>query len=108
MKLYEAFEPLIDFLNGVVVPVTKGIKTLTDGFTFFTQTKAKTKDGAAFAGVLEDLRPTFEAKTNVEELLKTLTPMLGVLAEAGDCCADCRQRIGYLAKLLGAATECCL
>ena len=84
--LYEAFEPLaVDFLNGVVVPMTKGIKTLTDGFTaFFTQTKAKTKDGAAFAGVLEDLRPTFEGlKTNVEELLKTLTPMLGVLAEAG-------------------------
>ena len=106
--LYEAFEPLaVDFLNGVVVPMTKGIKTLTDGFTaFFTQTKAKTKDGAAFAGVLEDLRPTFEGlKTNVEELLKTLTPMLGVLAEAGKLLLQIAGNpiVGYLAKLLAIA-----
>ena len=87
--------------------MTKGIKTLTDGFTaFFTQTKAKTKDGAAFAGVLEDLRPTFEGlKTNVEELLKTLTPMLGVLAEAGKLLLQIAGNpiVGYLAKLLAIA-----
>jgi tape measure domain-containing protein len=47
--LYESFEPVaVGFLNSVVMPLTSGIKTVTDGFNaFFTGTLAKTEGGAA-------------------------------------------------------------
>ena len=103
--LYEAFEPLaVDFLNGVVVPLTGGIKTLTDGFTaFFTQTAAKTKDGAAFAAVLEDLRPSFEGiKENVIEVTTVLKPMFAALGSVAQKLIEIAGNpvVGYLAKML--------
>ena len=103
--LYEAFEPLaVDFLNGVVVPLTGGIKTLTDGFTaFFTQTAAKTKDGAAFAAVLEDLRPSFEGiKENVIEVTTVLKPMFAALGLVAQKLIEIAGNpvVGYLAKML--------
>ena len=60
--LYEAFEPVaVGFLNSVVMPLTSGLKTVTDGFNaFFTGANAKTAGGFAFAQELEKLRPTFE------------------------------------------------
>lgn len=103
--LYESFEPLaVDFLNGVVVPLTSGIKTLTDGFTaFFTQTAAKTKDGAAFAAVLEDLRPSFEGiKENVIEVTTVLKPMFAALGLVAQKLIEIAGNpvVGYLAKML--------
>ena len=65
--LYEAFEPVaVGFLNSVVMPLTSGLKTVTDGFNaFFTGVNATTAGGFAFAQELEKLRPTFEGlRTN--------------------------------------------
>jgi tape measure domain-containing protein len=70
--LYESFEPVaVGFLNSVVMPLTSGIKTLTDGFNaFFTDTLAKTKGGAAFAQQLNNLKPSFEGiRANLAALI---------------------------------------
>lgn len=60
--LYESFEPVaINFLNGVVVPLTSGIKEISDGFkSFFTGMTAQTTGGFAIAQELERLRPAFD------------------------------------------------
>jgi tape measure domain-containing protein len=102
--LYEAFEPVaVGFLNSVVVPLTSGIKTVSDGFNaFFTGTQAKTSGGMAFAKELEKLKPAFEGiRTNVTALLPTLqsfaNTVLGIgkvfLQVAGNPFA------GYLARV---------
>lgn len=73
--LYEAFEPVaVGFLNSVVMPLTNGIKTITDGFNaFFQGVSAKTAGGQAFAAQLESLRPAFEGiLNNVKQLLPSL------------------------------------
>jgi tape measure domain-containing protein len=70
--LYESFEPVaVGFLNSVVMPLTSGIKTVTDGFNaFFTGTLAKTEGGAAFAQQLNNLKPSFEGiRTNLAALI---------------------------------------
>jgi tape measure domain-containing protein len=70
--LYESFEPVaVGFLNSVVMPMTSGIKTLADGFNaFFTGTLAKTEGGAAFAQVLDSLKPSFEGiRANLTALI---------------------------------------
>ena len=70
--LYEAFEPVaVGFLNSVVVPLTNGIKTVSDGFNaFFTGTQAQTAGGMAFVQELEKLRPTFEGiQSNIKALI---------------------------------------
>jgi tape measure domain-containing protein len=70
--LYESFEPVaVGFLNSVVMPLTSGIKTLTDGFNaFFTDTLAKTEGGAAFAQQLNNLKPSFEGiRANLAALI---------------------------------------
>lgn len=70
--LYESFEPVaVGFLNSVVMPITSGIKTLTDGFNaFFTDTLAKTEGGAAFAQQLNNLKPSFEGiRANLAALI---------------------------------------
>jgi tape measure domain-containing protein len=80
--LYEAFEPVaVGFLNSVVVPLTSGIKTITDGFNaFFTGTQAKTAGGMAFAKELEALRPTFEGiQANLAALIPSFQLFGGVL-----------------------------
>jgi len=60
--LYESFEPVaVGFLNGVVMPLTNGIKQVSDGFTaFFTGAQAQTTGGLAIAQELEKLRPAFD------------------------------------------------
>lgn len=70
--LYEAFEPFaIQFLNGVVTPVTNGLKTVTEGFKqFFSGIAAPSTGGQEFAGQLERLRPAFEGiAANVRSVL---------------------------------------
>lgn len=72
--LYEAFEPAaVQFLNAVVMPLTGGIKQLTDGFNaFFTGQAAQTTGGGAIAQQLNALKPSFEGiLQNLKELIPT-------------------------------------
>jgi tape measure domain-containing protein len=73
--LYESFEPVaVGFLNSVVVPMTSGLKTVTDGFNaFFTGQAAQTAGGSVFAKQLEALRPAFEGiAANIKQVLPLL------------------------------------
>ena len=73
-RLYEAFEPAaIGFANKVVLPMTDGLKVLTDGFNaFFTQATAKTAGGNALAQQLNELKPSFDGiQSNLKQLLPT-------------------------------------
>jgi tape measure domain-containing protein len=102
--LSEAFEPVaVGFLNSVVVPLTSGIKTITDGFnTFFTGTKAKTAGGMAFAQELERLKPAFEGiRTNVAALMPVLQSFGTTLLEIGKIALQIAGNplIGYLGRL---------
>lgn len=84
--LYESFEPVaVGFLNAVVMPMTNGIKTITDGFNaFFTGTAAKTSGGLVFAQELEKLRPSFEGiAQNVRQLLPILQSFGNTLLNIG-------------------------
>ena len=76
--LYESFEPVaVGFLNAVVMPVTSGLKTLTDGFNaFFTGQAAQTAGGSALAKQLNDLKPSFDG---IIVNLKQLTPSFQLL-----------------------------
>lgn len=102
--LYESFEPVaVGFLNSVVVPLTSGIKQVSDGFNaFFTGTKAKTAGGFAFAQELEKLRPTFDGIRN------NLTSLAPQFAQFGQIALNVAKTflqiagnpiVGYLAKL---------
>ena len=75
---YESFEPVaVGFLNSVVMPITNGLKTVTDGFNaFFTGQAAKTAGGSALAKQLNELKPSFEGILNN---LKQLTPTFQLL-----------------------------
>jgi tape measure domain-containing protein len=80
--LYESFEPVaVGFLNSVVMPMTSGIKTLTDGFNaFFTGTLAKTEGGAGLAQQLNNLKPSFEGiLANIQSLIPSFQLFGGVL-----------------------------
>jgi len=80
--LYEAFEPVaVGFLNSVVMPMTDGIKTISDGFTaFFSGVAAKTSGGFAIAQELEKLKPAFDGiRANVAALAPTLQGLANVL-----------------------------
>ena len=102
--LYESFEPVaINFLNSIVVPITSGLKTVTDGFkAFFTGQAAQTAGGSAFAKQLEELRPTFEGiVANIKQVLpvlesfgKTVLSLSTILLQiAGN------PFVGYLARI---------
>ena len=102
--LYEAFEPVaVGFLNSVVVPLTSGIKTITDGFNaFFTSTQAKTAGGMAFAQELERLKPAFEGiRTNVAALMPVLQGFGKTLLEIGKVALQIAGNplVGYLGRL---------
>lgn len=71
--LYEAFEPAaVGFLNGVVTPMTQGIRQVADGVnSFFTGAQARTAGGSALAKELERLRPTFDGiRNNLSALIQ--------------------------------------
>ncbi len=79
--LYEAFEPVaVGFLNAVVVPMTNGIKTLSDGFNaFFKGQAAETIGGGAVAQQLNDLKPAFEG---ILANIKALIPSFQIFGAA--------------------------
>jgi tape measure domain-containing protein len=102
--LYEAFEPVaVGFLNSVVVPLTSGIKTITDGFNaFFTGAQAKTSGGMAFAQELERLKPAFDGiRTNVAALMPVLQGFGKTLLEIGKIALQIAGNplVGYLGRL---------
>ena len=101
---YETFEPVaVGFLNSVVMPLTSGIKTVTDGFNaFFTGTQAKTTGGMVFAQELERLKPTFDGiRANVAALMPVLQGFGQTLLEIGKIALQITGNplVGYLGRL---------
>lgn len=80
--LHESFEPVaVGFLNTVVVPLTDGIRQISDGFNaFFTGAATKTSGGFGIAQELERLKPTFEG---LGQNVKALIEQFGQFARAG-------------------------
>ena len=102
--LYESFEPVaINFLNSIVVPITGGLKTVTDGFkAFFTGQAAQTAGGSAFAKQLEGLRPTFEGiRSNITSLIPIFQNFGKILLAAGQVFLQIASNpfVGYLARI---------
>jgi tape measure domain-containing protein len=102
--LYESFEPVaIGFVNSVVVPMTKGIKTVADGFNaFFSGAAAQSSSGAIFAQQLEALRPTFEGiRSNLVAMQPVLQAFGGVLLEVSKVFLQIAGNpfVGYLARV---------
>lgn len=105
---YESFEPIaVGFLNSVVVPMTDGIKQLTDGLNaFFTGTAAKTAGGFAIAQELERLRPAFDGiGQNVSTFVVQLGELARVALDVGKVFLQIAGNpiVGYLAKLYAIA-----
>jgi tape measure domain-containing protein len=105
---YEAFEPVaVGFLNTVVVPMTNGIKQLTDGLNaFFTGTAAKTAGGFAIAQELERLRPAFDGiGQNVSAFVVQLGQLAKVALDVSKIFLQIAGNpiVGYLAKLYAIA-----
>ena len=102
--LYESFEPVaVGFLNSVVMPLTRGVKTITDGFNaFFAGTQAKTAGGMVFAQELERLRPAFDGiRANVAALMPVLQSFGKTLLEIGKIALQIAGNplVGYLGRL---------
>ncbi len=105
---YESLEPIaVGFLNSVVVPMTDGIKQLTDGLNaFFTGTAAKTAGGFAIAQELERLRPAFDGiGQNVSTFVVQLGELARVALDVGKVFLQIAGNpiVGYLAKLYAIA-----
>jgi len=104
---YEAFEPVaVGFLNTVVVPMTNGIKQLTDGLNaFFTGTAAKTAGGFAIAQELERLRPAFDGiGQNVQKLLPVFQQFANVALNVAKIFLEIAGNpfVGYLLRVYAA------
>lgn len=102
--LYQAFEPVaVGFLNAVVMPMTSGIETLTEGLNaFFTGAATKTSGGFAIAQELEKLRPTFEGlRTNAVELIKVFGALANTVLTVGKLFLQLASNpfVGYIAKI---------
>jgi tape measure domain-containing protein len=102
--LYESFEPVaVGFLNTVVVPLTDGIKQISDGFNaFFTGTAAQTAGGFGIAQELERLRPAFEGiAQNVTGLVAQFGQFARAALEVGKVLLQIAGNpfIGYLARV---------
>jgi tape measure domain-containing protein len=102
--LYEAFEPVaVGFLNSVVVPLTSGIKTVSDGFNAFLKgTSAQTSGGFAIAQELEKLRPTFDGlRQNALQLVQVFGQFAQIGLEAGKVLLQIAGNpiVGFLAKM---------
>lgn len=102
--LYESFEPVaIGFLNSVVMPLTSGIKTVTDGFkAFFTGQAAQTAGGSVFAKQLEALRPAFEGiAANIKQILPLLQSFASTALSLGQALLQIAGNpfVGYLARI---------
>jgi tape measure domain-containing protein len=102
--LYESFEPVaINFLNSIVVPITSGLKTVTDGFkAFFTGQAAQTTGGSAFAKQLELLRPAFEGiRSNIASLVPIFANFGKILLVTSQVFLQIASNpfVGYLARV---------
>jgi tape measure domain-containing protein len=102
--LYESFEPVaVGFLNAVVMPMTSGIKTVTDGFkAFFTGQVAQTAGGSVFAKQLEALRPAFEGiAANIKQILPLLQSFASTALSLGQALLQIAGNpfVGYLARI---------
>lgn len=102
--LYESFEPVaIGFLNAVVVPLTNGIKTVSDGFTaFFSGTQAQTAGGQAFAAQLTALKPAFDGiVANIKTVLPLLSQFGQIALGVGQALVQIAGNpiVGYLARV---------
>jgi tape measure domain-containing protein len=102
--LYESFEPVaVGFLNTVVVPLTSGIKQVTDGISaFMSGTAAKTSGGFALAQELEKLRPAFSGiGQNVAALVTQLAQFANVALQVGKVFLQIAGNpfVGYLARV---------
>ena len=102
--LYESFEPVaVGFLNTVVMPMTSGIKTVTDGFNaFFTGQAAQTAGGSALAQQLNELKPSFEGiLSNIKELVPTFQLLGNILIGVAKAFTVIigNPIVGFLAKL---------
>ena len=97
--LYESF----GFLNAVVMPMTSGIKTVTDGFkAFFTGQAAQTAGGSVFAKQLEALRPAFEGiAANIKQILPLLQSFASTALSLGQALLQIAGNpfVGYLARI---------
>jgi tape measure domain-containing protein len=105
--LYESFEPVaVGFLNTVVVPMTNGIKQLTDGLNaFFTGTAAKTAGGFAIAQELERLRPSFDGiGQNVQKLVPVFQQFANVALNVAKVFLEIAGNpfVGYLLRVYAA------
>jgi len=101
---YEAFEPVaVGFLNTVVVPMTNGIKQLTDGLNaFFTGATASTAEGGAFALQLQNMLPAIEGiKNNVTGLIPIFQQFGAIAGQVAQLLLQIAGNpvVGYLAKL---------
>ena len=101
---YETFEPVaVGFLNAVVMPITSGIKTLTDGFNaFFTGQAAQTAGGNVLAQQLEQLRPAFDGiRNNIAQILPLLQSFGKTALSLGSILLQIAGNpfVGYLARV---------
>jgi tape measure domain-containing protein len=102
--LYESFEPAaVGFLNSVVLPMTNGIKQLSDGLqAFFSGTTAKTAGGGAIAKELEALKPAFDGiAQNIRSVIPVLQQFGSIALQVAKTLAQIAGNpvVGYLAKL---------
>lgn len=101
--LYESFEPVaVSFLNAVVVPLTDGIRQISDGFNvFFTGAAAQSSGGFAIAQELEKLRPTFAGiAQNVQQLIPIFQQFANTALGLGRVLLDVAGNpfVGYLLR----------
>lgn len=106
--LYESFEPVaVGFLNTVVVPLTDGIKQISDGFNaFFTGTAAQTAGGFGIAQELERLRPAFDGiAQNMGQLIDQFGQFARIALDVGKILLQIAGNplVGYLARLYAIA-----
>lgn len=106
--LYESFEPVaVGFLNTVVVPLTDGIKQISDGFNaFFTGAAAQTTGGFGIAQELERLRPSFEGVAqNIGALIEQFGQFARIALDVGKILLQIAGNplVGYLARLYAIA-----
>ena len=102
--LYETFEPVaVGFLNSVVMPMTSGLKTVTDGLNaFFTGAATKTSGGFAIAQELEKLRPTFDGiRQNAVQLIPIFGQVAQVILGVGKAFLQIASNpfVGYVARV---------
>ena len=102
--LYESFEPVaVGFLNSVVMPMTGGLKTITDGLNaFFTGAAAKTSGGFAIAQELEKLKPTFDGlRENAGQVIQVFGQFAQAALGVGKVLLQIASNpfIGYIARV---------